>query len=242
MLMLIKVFLKLMAAVFINEMAFLSFTPLIGGIISCISYSFITISIYKTYKESKPEVKEKNISLKNHVFMFIYICILFASYGTAANGFELYFIPNYYENVYNYRIIDLLVASTFTPVIEELMFRGLLLNQINKKMKFYTANIIQAAIFSVFHIDLKLFVFFFVAGLTAGVISKYFNVYYAMLFHALNNITSAIMIVYPIRISGISSRMLLLISIVFAIITLLLMLGIMRYNTNLITRANIQEE
>lgn len=242
MLLFVKAFLKFMAVIIIQELAFLSFAPMIGGIISCISYSYITFSIYKSYKESKPERKEKSLALKKHMLMFVFTCILYVSYSTAANGFEWYFIPDNYENVYSLRIIDLIVATTFTPVIEELMFRGILLNQINKKMKFCTANIIQALVFSLFHIDLRLFVFFFVAGLTIGAIYKYFNVYYAMLFHALNNIISLIMMINPIKISIISDSMILLISIVFSIITFLLMLAMMKYSTICINHANIQEE
>lgn len=236
----VKVFLKFMAVIIIQELALLSFTPMIGGIISCISYSYITFSIYKSYKESKPEREKKSLALKKHIFMFAFTCILYVSYSTAANGFEWYFIPDNYENVYNYRVIDLVVATTFTPIIEELMFRGILMNQINKKIKFCAANIIQALIFSLFHIDLTYFVFFFIAGLTIGAIYKYFNIYYAMLFHALNNIITLIMMIYPIKISLISDSMILLISIVFSIITFLLMLRIKKYSTITVNCTNIQ--
>ena len=71
-------------------------------------------------------------------------------------------------NQYYHPLLGLLFVAFLVPVYEEILFRGVILSATEKHMRFVAANIFQALLFGLVHLDLKLFPFFFVFGFMAG--------------------------------------------------------------------------
>lgn len=82
----------------------------------------------------------------------------------------------------------LLMLAVLTPILEELVFRGLLLGGLSRYISFGWANFLQAMSFAVIHDDPPRFVFYLSLGLLAGWLVKRTNALMpAIVLHALNN-------------------------------------------------------
>jgi hypothetical protein len=74
------------------------------------------------------------------------------------------------------------------PVSEELMFRGITLGQLKKVLPFWAANLIQAILFGIFHMNLiQGFYAFFLALFLGYLCEKSSNLYCSILLHLLFN-------------------------------------------------------
>jgi hypothetical protein len=74
------------------------------------------------------------------------------------------------------------------PVSEEFMFRGVTLGQLRKALPFWAANLIQAALFGIFHLNLiQGFYAFFLALFLGYLREKSSNLYCSILLHLLFN-------------------------------------------------------
>lgn len=85
-----------------------------------------------------------------------------------------------------------LASSGFVvPILEELVFRGIVQKRMEKYMSGYMAVIISAAFFGVVHLNLVQFVFAFVLGLVLGLLAlKTGHIYPAIIGHMAANIFS----------------------------------------------------
>jgi uncharacterized protein len=85
--------------------------------------------------------------------------------------------------------LALLLVALLVPVIEELVFRGLLLGGLSRHLGFGWANALQAALFAVIHDDPRRLPFYFAMGLTTGWLTrKTKSLAPAIALHALNNL------------------------------------------------------
>lgn len=79
------------------------------------------------------------------------------------------------------------------PIVEELLFRGVILSKSKKIMPFYLANIFQSFLFALFHMDLMKYIYIFVVGLLYGYITRMYGTIKPVIYmHALNNAVSFI--------------------------------------------------
>lgn len=91
-------------------------------------------------------------------------------------------------NEYYHPLVGFLFVVIIVPVYEEVIFRGIILSSIEKHLKFYWANIIQALIFAAIHQQLKLLPFYFLFGISAGYYrSKSQSLAPGIVLHMLNN-------------------------------------------------------
>ncbi|MCL1858131.1 MAG: CPBP family intramembrane metalloprotease [Oscillospiraceae bacterium] len=98
------------------------------------------------------------------------------------------------EIVGNNMIIDLLIISVFTPVLEEIIFRGIVLKRLNKMMRRHTAVFLQALIFGIIHLNLLQGIYAFFLGVIIGYIYLWFDsIYVAIAVHCAYNATSLIL-------------------------------------------------
>jgi len=89
---------------------------------------------------------------------------------------------------YGFGIAFLLIA-VIVPVYEEIIFRGVILGVVEKKLGFVFANIFQALLFALIHYDLKLFIFYFIFGLITGnFVNKTKGLLAGIIFHGINNL------------------------------------------------------
>ncbi len=89
----------------------------------------------------------------------------------------------------NYGVLTTFLTIAFlTPVIEEYLFRGVLLNSFTKHISFGWANTIQAGVFSLIHDNPDHYVHHFLFGLIVGYFVKtQKHIYGAIMFHMINN-------------------------------------------------------
>ncbi len=94
-------------------------------------------------------------------------------------------------------LITALIIAIFAPFYEEIIFRGIILNSVSKKIGFKSANVFQAILFALIHFNLPLFLFYFTFGIVTGVLSKRTNGLVAgMVFHFVNNFIVVIILYY----------------------------------------------
>ena len=81
-----------------------------------------------------------------------------------------------------------LIVAVIAPLYEEIIFRGIILTSVEKHIGFIGANIIQATLFSLMHMNMQLFLFYFVFGLITGYVAKQSRGLLAgFIFHFVNN-------------------------------------------------------
>lgn len=150
-------------------------------------YIILIFILYKIYKKTYTKNNSNKYPIGAVIKMFILSCTIFLSYSLLEYGFASFFIPSNTSN-YKFETVHIINGIIFAPIAEELIFRGILLNQICKKYSFIIANIIQASIFALLHFDLYGFCFLFIFGIILGIVCKYSNIYCCILIHSLNNL------------------------------------------------------
>ena len=98
-------------------------------------------------------------------------------------------------NQFYHPSLTFLLAVIIVPFYEEYIFRGIMLNGMDRRIKFIAANIIQAIFFSLVHDNASLFLFYFLFGLISGLLVRRSNsLLPALTFHATNNLLAFISI------------------------------------------------
>jgi membrane protease YdiL (CAAX protease family) len=140
-------------------------------------------------------------------YLIIIISMLMPSWYTAYNDLM--------ENAgMNDITIVLLVYSVIAaPICEELIFRGVTLYYAKKVLPFWAANILQALLFGVYHMNLIQGIYAFIIGLFCGYIfhtgkSIYCSILYHMLFNIWGTMLSNLfysgdsLIIHVLQLSG----------------------------------------
>lgn len=81
-----------------------------------------------------------------------------------------------------------LYGALIGPIAEEFLFRGITLRQAEKFLPFWAANILQALIFGVYHMNMLQGIYAFVIGLLLGYVCKRGKIHSSILLHILFNI------------------------------------------------------
>lgn len=86
-----------------------------------------------------------------------------------------------------------LYSVIFAPFSEELIFRGITMRQARKALPFWAANLMQAALFGIFHGNMIQGIYAFCLGLILGYIcERGGSIYHAILLHMLFNFWAAV--------------------------------------------------
>ena len=87
-----------------------------------------------------------------------------------------------------------LTAVILAPVLEEIIFRGLIFNKLNSKLSTTAAIIISALIFGIYHMNIVQGLNAFVLGIVfAYIYSKTYNLWICIIAHFVNNLLSLIL-------------------------------------------------
>jgi hypothetical protein len=160
------------------------------------------------YFKKKDEFKVE-YSSKETVYLFTIIMAMAAS---VLATFILYWLPRIFSippqgsNVVNMITLEnlwLLILGMFligvaVPIVEELIFRGLVQNFLNQKLKFRTANFFQALIFGIIHVQPAGIVAAFLMGLVLGwLYKKTGRLVVPIVGHCIFNVTSLLTMFIP---------------------------------------------
>ncbi len=89
----------------------------------------------------------------------------------------------------NIPLLMIVYAVVLAPIGEELIFRGVTLRAARKALPFWLANILQALLFGIFHMNILQGLYTFAFGLLLGyVCEKGGSIYYSMCLHLLYNL------------------------------------------------------
>jgi len=136
-------------------------------------------------------------------------------------------------------LIQLLTVGVSAPVIEELVFRGILMGRM-KWLPVWASVIIQAMLFGIAHMNLFQSLYAFLAGiLLALVYVKYKSITIAIIGHMAYNIISSLLGEYLTEDSAVLIVLVLALAVLAAVVCAILL--IKRHGANLI-RSAIPEE
>jgi membrane protease YdiL (CAAX protease family) len=98
--------------------------------------------------------------------------------------------------------LSLFVTVILAPLAEEFLFRGITLKKAQKIMPFMAANILQAVLFGVYHMNLVQGVYAFVLGMILGYTAEYFHsIWAAILLHACVNGSAEVLSLLPAAVT-----------------------------------------
>ena len=153
----------------------------------------------------KPKLKQsfKNVTWKAvviAVFGGVVMCLL----CTSIVGIEQYLLPEIVENYVDMiesvdignDVLSTIAAVCLAPIGEELVCRGLVLYYAKKSLpRFFLANILQAAMFGLMHMNWVQGIYAFAIGLMLGyLVERYHSLLPAMLLHFVVNFSSTVWI------------------------------------------------
>lgn len=85
-------------------------------------------------------------------------------------------------------VIGILVMAILPALVEELLFRGVILRGLNDKFNTHISVILSATFFALLHGALQQTAFQFILGLILGYVAIYGGLIYAIIMHFLNNL------------------------------------------------------
>ncbi len=94
--------------------------------------------------------------------------------------------------------LSLLVTVILAPLAEEFLFRGVTMKKAQKIMPFMAANVLQALLFGLYHMNWIQGVYAFVLGMILGYTAEYFHsVWASILLHAFVNGSAEVLSLLP---------------------------------------------
>lgn len=94
--------------------------------------------------------------------------------------------------------LSLLVTVILAPLAEELLFRGVTMKKAQKIMPFMAANVLQAVLFGIYHMNWIQGVYAFVLGMILGFTAEYFHsIWASILLHAFVNGSAEVLSLLP---------------------------------------------
>jgi len=90
-------------------------------------------------------------------------------------------------------LTSLLFVGFIAPIGEELVFRGITMNYLQKHLSFVAVNIVQAVFFGLYHLNVVQGIYAFVLGLILGwIVKKYGSIREAILLHMAVNLSGCL--------------------------------------------------
>ena len=182
----------------------------------------------------------KKFTIKSIIFLiiiflgyFLIVCSLILPFEKTLQGFENNM--TFAKYLAKTPLFMIIYACILGPVMEETVFRGIILGGLLKRYSNTTAILVSALLFGIIHLNLAQFMLAFPLGLLIGYLyMKTHSIYLCMLLHGLNNTFSFVFaLYYPYRN--------IYISILFIVVGLaLIIMGFKKIIVNL-NNSNIQK-
>lgn len=126
------------------------------------------------------------------ILMFVWVNITTLIFPSTQNGSEIMKEAANLTGI-SYFIMRILYGSLIAPIVEELVFRGLLMTALSKFKKYYVDVVVSSTLFSLIHVlqygwVLTDFIVYAGAGLLFGMLFRYTrSVYWPMALHIVWN-------------------------------------------------------
>ncbi len=153
---------------------------------------------YKQASKNNQKVKFKEVMKPKHVGYIVLMGISLQLSLSVVIWLYDYLNPTMYEEYSEVidtlgmgnSILSFLYIGLIAPISEEFIFRGVILENSKKVMPFAVANVLQAFLFGVYHMNMIQGTYAFIMGLCMGYVCyKLKSVYGAVLLHMVINIS-----------------------------------------------------
>lgn len=169
--------------------------------------------LYKDYKKYK--IKQNKI---NYLTVIILGIILSLIYNVFAYYLNFLLNTSLFDNNSNL-IVTLISTGLIGPIIEELMFRGIIYNELKNKYSNMKAILITTVFFAVIHFNIIQIIYTFALGFVLiFVYEKYKNIKAAITLHMASNITTTLFLTILIKNIFLINYSIFLISLILLII------------------------
>lgn len=178
-------------------------------LITAIGISACGIVFYFWYKkEIKGEARGKLHNLINvkHIFLFVMLgigCQFFISgVLSIVQQFFTELFSKYAQQLETLTdgndFVVLVLLVIIAPITEELIFRGMILHKANKEMTFWAANLFQAVMFGIYHLNIIQGIYAALLGILLGLVYRKFRTIFAPIFlHMIVNASSYLIMFVP---------------------------------------------
>lgn len=158
-------------------------------IVGIISLIFIPLLISE-YKKYKKENNKSKIQISYLLLVGIIVSLIYNIFAYYMNDFI--FKTNLF-NENNHILITLLATGVLGPIIEELMFRGIIYNEFKNKFTNMQAILLTTTFFAIIHFNIFQMVYAFAIGfILIFVYEKYKTIKAPIILHMMSNITTAL--------------------------------------------------
>ncbi|MDN3077081.1 CPBP family intramembrane metalloprotease [Enterococcus faecalis] len=134
---------------------------------------------------------QNNLFLEKNYFQELFIYIIFiVNFSTFVVGIFHPAELNTPSNIYDWRLLIGMISSTVIlgPIIEELVFRGIILGYLQRSFSKQFAVIISALLFGLVHFDWAQSIHTFIAGIIYGIVYlKYKSIFIPIFIHSITN-------------------------------------------------------
>ncbi len=138
------------------------------------------------FKDIERQPLMELFSIKRLLGVFVMAVCLQIVVTVLINAASIWFkdlIENYSEFMEDFvgkQTVSLVLYTVlFAPLAEELVFRAVTFNHLRRALPFWLANIIQAALFGIMHMNIVQGTYAFLLGLVLGIVYKKYNSLYA---------------------------------------------------------------
>ncbi|MDD4036694.1 MAG: type II CAAX endopeptidase family protein [Bacilli bacterium] len=174
-------------------------TPHLPSLLISFIVALVFLAWYRRLKKNEGLVKKRRLALKDKGFFIVWgVGVVFFVNGVVDLLFivlEIYFpqlVSDYINMMSSMEegslIIIAIRVAIIAPLLEELVFRGVILKKARDIMPFYAANIVQAILFGLIHLNVIQCLYVFPVGILFGYIARrYRSIIPSIVLHALLN-------------------------------------------------------
>lgn len=181
-------------------------------IILVLLLGLIFIPLY-LHKYKKFDIKEKKNNITNLIIFVIFLSI---GYNLIAYYLDKYvLLSGLYSNDSNI-LVGIISTVLLGPIIEELLFRGIIYNNLKLKYSIKKSMIITTILFSLSHFTLIQIIYTLIFGMFLNKIyERYQNIKYVIILHMVSNLVTTLISLFIIKDYLILNIILLIVSILY---------------------------
>lgn len=151
-----------------------------------------------TYEYKKLNIKEKNF---NYYYLYLLVAIFLSiSYNVIGYYFNKHIL---FSNLYdgnNDIVVGIISTVLIGPIIEELMFRAIIYNNLKNKFSVKLSMLITTIVFAICHFNIIQMVYAFIFGYILVVVyEKHKNIKYSIMMHITSNLITTLVCLIIIK-------------------------------------------
>ena len=123
--------------------------------------------------------------------LYLFLLVCFSILGTGILHFSSINLEGYFNTINGKSPLSLIFIIVIAPVIEEILFRGVVLKPLEKYGKLL-AIVISSLLFAIYHGNIIQGIYAFICGLLLGFVASEYSLKYSVILHIFNNLISTI--------------------------------------------------